>query len=52
MKSKKKKAQTLIVRKCDYEDMAVCIKSDQVRPADVAEYFKISLFTDTIKRIG
>ena len=44
MKSKRKKAQTPIVRKCDYEDMAVCIKSDQVRPADIAEYFKDKSF--------
>jgi hypothetical protein len=46
MKSKRKRiqTQTLIVRKCDYEDMAVCIKSDQVRPADVAEYFKDKSF--------
>ena len=33
MKKKKKKVQIPIVRKCDYEDIAVCIKSDQVRPA-------------------
>ena len=44
MKTKKKKAQTPIVRKCDYEDIAVCIKSDQVRPADIAEYFKNKSF--------
>ena len=46
MKSKRKRiqTQTLIVRKCDYEDMAVCIKSDQVRPADVAKYFEDKSF--------
>ena len=44
MKSKRKRVQTHTLNKSEYEDLAACIKSDQVAPVEVAEYFKDKSF--------